>query len=281
MSKTIGVIGIGSIGERHATNLIKLRKAITVLTHDPKSGDEEDNLRHLIDRSDAIVIASPTPTHLDYIFKVSHASKPMFVEKPVADKYDEICNAATMVGYNLRFHSCVKKAKEWMQSGVIGEPIWANFTVAQFNDKLDYLRDGVILNWSHEIDLALYLLGDASVRSCVSDTPMLADIILMHENGCHSVVHLDYLTRPEVRQTIISGLDATIILDLVNRQAWLRDADGSILDHLDADDSWDENYVEEMAAFLARVDGQETIGCTGEEGLRVLELCLKAIKLSQ
>jgi len=186
-----------------------------------------------------------------------------------------------MVGYNLRFHACVKKAKEWMQSDVIGEPVWANFTVAQFNDKLDYLRDGVILNWSHEIDLALYLLGDASVRSCVSDTPMLADIILMHENGCHSVVHLDYLTRPEVRQTIISGLDATIILDLVNRQAWLRDADGSILDHLDADDSWDENYVEEMAAFLARVDGQETIGCTGEEGLRVLELCLKAIKLSQ
>ena len=279
MSKTVGIIGLGSIGERHAVNIIRMG-GITVLTHDPKLGNDAEHLCDLIDKSDAIVIASPTHLHADHIHECLLAGKPFFVEKPIKDKLnDREGIEAIMVGYNLRFHACVKKAKEWMNYGTIGDPIWANFTVAQFTDRPEYLRENVILNWSHEIDLALYLLGDAEVKSCIGNAG-IADIILMQGN-CHTVVHLDYLTEPEIRQTIISGSNSTIILDLVNRQAWLRDADGSILDHLDAEDSWDENYVEEMEAFLARIDGKKTIGCTGEEGLKVLEVCLKAIKLSQ
>jgi hypothetical protein len=33
-----------------------------------------------------------------------------------------------------------------------------------------------------------------------------------------------------------------------------------------------------MSAFLRRIDGEETLGCTGEEALKVLEICLEVRK---
>jgi len=92
-------------------------------------------------------------------------------------------------------------------------------------------------------------------------------------------VHLDYVTEPEIRQDIIVGDKATLIMDLVNRQAWLRNNKGTIIDHHVGNDSWDSNYKDEMETFIARLDGEETVGCTGAEALEVLKICMKAKSL--
>jgi hypothetical protein len=70
-------------------------------------------------------------------------------------------------------------------------------------------------------------------------------------------------------------------MDLVSRHAWLRNSEGVIIDSFVGDDTWDSNYLDEMETFIARVEGKETIGCTGQEGLEVLKICLEAKKLSQ
>jgi predicted dehydrogenase len=169
-----------------------------------------------------------------------------------------------------------------LNADLIGKPLWANFTLGQHSEKPPYLRDGVILNWSHEIDLALYLLGNGNVSG--SSTRLsdgkddIADICLTHENGCRSSIHLDYVTQPEIRQFLIVGTGATIIVDLLHRMAWLRRADEVIMDQFQGQDSWEENYVTEMQAFLDRCDGKQTLGCTGEEGLAVLKICLEVRK---
>lgn len=277
--KKIAVIGLGSIGSRHARNLIRLGHEVHgydpgIVTVVPGVKMHSDPVT--LPEADAYVIASPTHTHASYIYQFRDT--PLFVEKPIMHKDDFVSTEnVAMVGYNLRFHSCVLAAKEWIDGGHIGTPQWANLVCAQRNNKPAYLRDGVILNWSHEIDLALHLLGPAKVLACAADDKeAMADLILGHDNGCQSTIHLDYLTRPEVRQTIIVGSDATIIMDLAHRHAWLRK------DHLQApiavagDDSFDSNYLDEMETFIARIDGQETIGCTGNEGLEVLKICLEA-----
>ncbi len=285
IKKKIAVIGLGSIGSRHAKNLIRLGHEVH--GYDP-SGlilnglRRYDSLDKLPDDIDAYVIASPTPTHSTYILRFGH--KPLFVEKPIshAPLGSLVLNdSVVMVGYNLRFHSCVLQAKEWIESGLIGKPQWGTFCVAQRNDKPDYRRDGVILNWSHEIDLALHLLGPAATKACVADEKeTLADIILAHENGCQTVVHLDYLTKPEIRQSIVVGERGTIIIDLVHRHAWLRDSHERTPVGFVGDDSFDSNYLDEMESFIARIDGQETAGCTGAEGLEVLRICLEAKRLA-
>lgn len=208
----------------------------------------------------------------------------MLVEKPLVSSVGEMVGASTknvlMVGYNLRFHSCVKKAKEWF--GEVGLPIWARFTCAQYSDKPPYLRDGVLLNWSHEIDLAMYLLGDAYVVGSHSmamegSAEYLSDLILRHDKStCQTTVHLDYLTSPERRNFLIVGTKGSIDVDLVGRQALLRDIDGSIQEVFYGQDTFDANYIEEAKAFLDRLDGKETLGCTAAEAMNVVRICLDA-----
>lgn len=279
--KTIGVIGLGSIGTQHARNLKII--GCTVLGHDPARPGTH-SLKHVIEDSDAVVISTPTEQHYSDLWDATKAKKPIFVEKPIANHCENLpTENILMVGYNLRFHSCVKKAKEWMPD--IGEPLWANLNCAQYNAKPQYLRDGVVLNWSHEIDLALYLLGPATVSGSnirrTNEKEDMADISMIHKNGCRSQVHLDYVTAPEIRQTIIVGDNATIIMDLVNRNAWLRAKSGAILDHMQGHDEFSDNYMEEMKAFLDRIDDKYTLGCTADEGIEVLKICLEAKRISQ
>lgn len=298
MSKTIGVIGLGSIGARHAGILTGFGHR--VIGHDvaiiAKTSVPLVQLDKLIADSEAIVVASPTPYHAEHMNRALTAVKHVFVEKPIShdgiDTLRTLLDSAhlssrrcvVMVGYMLRFHSCVIAARDWITAGDIGTPLWGNFTCAQFNEKPAYLRDGVIFNWSHEIDLALYLLGPGHVAAAsarIKDgSDDLADIIIEHEGGARSAVHLDYLTRPEIRQSLVVGTAGTIIMDLAHRQAWLRDADGGVLEHHIGTDSWDQNYVDEMRAFIDRIDGKETLGATGEEGLAALQVCLDARKIA-
>ena len=287
---TIGIIGLGSIGRRHATNLWKHMGFTEIIGHDIELKDKVGwvcgDLDFLIKMSAAFVVCSPTDTHWKHLSLLAPTGKPIFMEKPIADNLymglgDAVSNVK-MVGYNLRFHSCVKKAKTWVDDKFIGKPLWANFTLGQFSEKPPYLRDGVILNWSHEIDLCLYLLGHARLRA--SSTRLtggkddIADILLEHDSGCHSTVHLDYVTSPEVRQFIIVGSEATIICDLLHRMAWLRDKNDVVLDQFQGQDDWNDNYIEEMQAFLDRINGKETLGCTANEAIDVLKICLNVRK---
>lgn len=275
----IGIIGhLGSIGSRHYKNFKDLGCEVF-------GCDMGGDLRALI-KCDAIVIASPTLFHVLHISQFQDYAIPLLVEKPVVMRRAEMMAGGLrnvkMVGYNLRFHSCVRKVREWLGAGLIGKPIWARFNCAQFNDRPDYRRDGVILNWSHEIDLAQYLLGPMEFVTCATqchNNPLkedLADIIVRHMPGCQTLIHLDYLTKPERRGFVIVGEAGSIDADLVSRQAFCKDANGGLLHNHFGRDSFDGNYIAEAQAFLDRLDGKEVIGCTAEEALAVVDICFKA-----
>lgn len=289
--KTIGVIGLGSIGMRHAKNLREMGHHVWGYDPDMKKRLElgfdfgVSKIEHL-KTADAFVIASPTNDHLWQVDLKSEYGKPIFVEKPIYHSWPlHEYPLVKMVGYNLRFHGCVKKAKEWLDAGKIGKPIWANFTLGQFSEKPPYLQDGVLLNWSHEIDLALYLLGGAKITGSATRLKMrddglhdeMSDILLCHTWGCQTTVHLDYLSNPEVRRFRIQGSDGIIEVDLVRFTADLYCAEPTEPFRW-KDHTWNDTYIEEMQAFLNRIDGKEAIGCTGEEGLEVLKICLEVRK---
>ncbi len=279
----IGILGYGSIGSRHGKNLVDLGHK--VIFHDPAMADGLPK-KDVIERSDAIVIASPTSEHVNDITACRLNKKPCFVEKPIAG--DGSMMAALkhplMVGYNMRFHPSVLKAKEWLNDDRIGTPFWGNFICAQFNDKPEYLRDGVTLNWSHEVDLALYLLGEAEVAgAAITKKDDLADILLRHsESGAQTTIHLDYLTRPEHRGFSIAGPKGLIIANLPGRSIVLLDSNSNPRQVEQFPGDYDDDYAVEMASFIARVGGakEQTLGCTAAEAIEVLKVCLKAKKVA-
>lgn len=285
--KTIGVIGLGSIGSRHAKNLIDMGHK--VLSYDPEVAPGE--LQDVLRGSDAVVIAAPTANHLSIMEHVLVHKKPIFVEKPIAgcefsraqkavqDAADK--GVPIMVGNMLRFHSCVIKAKEWLDAGKIGEPRWGNFVVAQHTDRTRYLYDGVSLNWlAHEVDLALHLLGPGkAVAASITEDDDCADFCLRHYSGPRSAIHGDYIAKPEIRLTTIVGNEGNIVLDLKGRTLSCHLADGE-RDIFVGKDTWNKNYIAEIQAFLDRIDGKETLGATGQDGLDTLEVILEARKLA-
>lgn len=294
MSKTIGVIGLGSIGMRHAKNLLEMghkvagwdpdaakSKALTGL-----GGMEMDNPIpydfETLGACDGVVIASPTHMHLAHLDRAVLRKKVTLVEKPISDATDtsfakEILAAATkpvIMGNNLRWHPCVKKAKEWM--GVIGAPIWASFTCSQKNTKY---TDPCILNWgAHEIDLARYMLGDAHVTAAVGDDQIM-DVCLAHDT-CPSTVHVDYLAPVERRGFCIIGENGNIGVDLKNRNGTLT-LKGTTEIFADRSGGWDQDYKDEMQAFIDLIDGKpHPEAATGADGLATLELILEAQKMA-
>lgn len=275
----IGVLGYGSIGKRHVKNLEALGHRC--YTYDP-ANKLTTKRAHVFEKADAFVIASPTAEHRKDILDVAQTGKPVFVEKPIgATNADWIAlkemtrKDRLFVGYNLRFLKNVRTVKAEMSNGLV--PIWARFTCSQLSEKEPYLRDGVILNWSHEIDLALHLLGPAKVVASYTDKlggkDLLSVIVLKHENECVSTIQIDYLLKPQVRGfTVQMGVAAyiadidhgTLITEKVGQQPIIQ-----------VEGEFNDCYLREMEAFIAFASGGMMQGCTAQEGLDVLDVCLR------
>ena len=103
----------------------------------------------------------------------------------------------------------------------------------------------------HEIDLVLWLLGCAKVAASVTrpakslglDTDGLAEIILEHESGVISSVHLNYVQRNYYRTIQIIGSDGTIEWDFNSGQTKLYGPDGCPTQQIDQTDGWDLNQM--------------------------------------
>ncbi len=289
-AKRIGVIGLGSIGLRHARNLIGLGHE--VVGYDPDSDRRALLTKHgglavrkaeVITETpgyDGIIVANPTSAHAETI---QQCDTIILAEKPIADRiFDGILNV-DMVGYNLRFHSGVIAAKKMLDAGEIGKPYWAEFIVAQSCLRAEYLRDGVILNWSHEIDLALHMLGPAKVLTSATRLTNgqddIADIILEHESGCRSFTHLDYIANPEKREFTIFGDGGSLRGHLTLPRSVTMHRRDRVHPHIKyTPGTFDLDYIDEMRGFIDCIDGKTHRGATAEDGLRVLEICLEVRK---
>lgn len=271
----VGILGLGSIGLRHAKNALALGHE--VFGFDPDEARQAllggyggiPATRTSVLAADYTIIASPTPHHIADLQSIQN---PTLVEKPIGDApIDFDLGLVRMVGYNLRYHDCVKQAKNWIEAGFIGKPLHGNFVLAQFNDKPAYLRDGVCLNWSHEIDLCLHLLGPATALSHVDKDNTISDLFLEHHNGTVSSIHLNYVNKREERYFTIlgdSGKIHCVLSPYRHADCWTED--GSIFSYM-YHSTFDEDYITEMKAFINDAIGP---GCTAEQGKAVLDICL-------
>ena len=135
----IGLTGLGRIGKVHLENLVyRLPEAEVVAIHDVSQEALElmsdygiphhyTNFEDLLQHPEikAVVICSPTFTHLEYIEMASVAGKQIFCEKPLemtAEKIntiDEIVRkhgVKLQVGFNRRFDASFAKIKSLVDS---------------------------------------------------------------------------------------------------------------------------------------------------------------------
>jgi predicted dehydrogenase len=284
----LGVVGHGSIGSRHAANASALGH--DVLVYDPASRRDVQFERNIYDSDvHAVVIATPSPFHEGPLRACIERGKHVLVEKPLSTSLGLLPDLlriaddkelVVMVGCNMRFHTCVQMAKRWIADGSIGRPLWANFICATQSAKAPYLSDGVILNTgSHEVDLALHLLGPAHVISATTRAgeygDELSNFTLEHDSGAISSFVLNFVTPNEIREFWIAGEDDNIGVDLPSRHITCKRLGSSI-----GPGDYDLDYVNEMRAFVDRIEGKITPGASGHDGLATLRVLLDVRKMA-
>jgi predicted dehydrogenase len=291
------VVGSGSIGSRHARNLRALGVG-RLAVYDPDSARTQRLAGELgvevagsveagLDaRPDAVVVCTPSGSHLPVARRALASGAHVFVEKPLAASLAEVpefvaeaeaSGRAVMVGYNLRFHPVLRQVADWLDRAPA--PASARLHLGEWlpgrhpgeDYRLGYgarrdLGGGVLLDAIHELDYAIWLFGwprrvfamGGHVSDLEIDTDDLAEILLGYDGGTTVSVHLDYLQRPRARTCQVIGNGWSVRADLNERTARFDAPGAEAPERFAAEDTIAEDYVREMDEFLRCVTGDAT-----------------------
>jgi predicted dehydrogenase len=173
------------------------------------------------DALDAVVLATPVPTHADLAVRVLQAGKHCFVEKPLATTVADAQRAVDaaqsagrilMVGHLLEYHPGVRALKELTTSGELGEDI---FYIYGNRLNLGKLRADENALWSlgaHDVSVVLALAdeepvevsahGASYVRAGVEDVVFC---FLRFGSGLVAHLHLSWLDPHKERRFTVVG----------------------------------------------------------------------------
>jgi predicted dehydrogenase len=173
------------------------------------------------DALDAVVLATPVPTHADLAVRVLQAGKHCFVEKPlattVADAQRAVDAAAAaqrilMVGHLLEYHPGVRALKDLVDSGELGSEL---FYIYGNRLNLGKLRADENALWSlgaHDVSVVLAIAqeepieisahGASYVREGVEDVVFC---FLRFPSGLVAHLHLSWLDPHKERRFTVVG----------------------------------------------------------------------------
>jgi len=230
----VGVVGLGYWGPNLARNFHALPDAELVWCCDASPAARErtapmvpgaqmtDRIEDLLEDEtlDAIVLATPVPTHAELAVRVLEAGKHCFVEKPLAQSVADAKRAVEaaertgrtlMVGHLLEYHPGVQKLKELADSGELGDIhyIYGN----RLN--LGKLRADENALWSlgaHDISVLLHLVGEEPVEMSARGEsylqPGIEDVVfcfLRFPSGISAHLHLSWLDPHKERRFTVVG----------------------------------------------------------------------------
>jgi predicted dehydrogenase len=255
------------------------------------------------------VIAAPTSLHAELAQEAADRGLALLIEKPLAHSWagvPELISTiaerglASLVACNLRFHPTLRRCRELLLDGAIGEPLAARiefgYYLPAWHPTEDYRRNysarselggGIVLDAIHELDYASWLLGEVREVACYArrvsslniETEDLAAILL--DLG-HVIVeiHLDYLQRAYSRTCQLIGSEGTIRWDYgTGEMRWYSAATESW--HVEGlPPGWEPNlmYVAEMQHFVDCVAGLQTPALDAAGGAAVLRVAMAALQ---
>jgi predicted dehydrogenase len=177
---------------------------------------------------DAVVIATPVPTHYELARSALTAGKHVLVEKPPAMRAAEMeelvalameRDLVLMPGHLLLYHPGVQKLKELIDAGELGEVL----CVYGNRQNLGVIREHENALWSlgvHDLSVILYLLdeepGEAIALGRDFLQPGVEDVVfcyLRFPTGKIAHMHLSWLDPHKMRRLTVVGRDRMAVFD--------------------------------------------------------------------
>mgnify|MGYP001361314361 FL=1 len=310
------LIGAGRIGRMHAQNIFLHPKCNLSFVYDVDQKSATDIANKYNSRvassveeaitnkaTDAVFIASATPTHVNFITKAAQSEKAIFCEKPIDLDIEKVnqClkevknyDVPIQIGFNRRFDNSHRKVKLAKENGEIGE---LEMVIISSRDPeppgLDYLkaaggffRDTTI----HDFDLSRFILGEDPIvevfaygsqlisQECKDlgdhDTAMFImksqKGVLIHINNSRRAVY-GYDQRVEVfgskGMMISNNQSVTSVEKFDDKSTHVKDPI-----HFFFIERYDQAYKDQLDAFINIVINKEKPSVTFEDGRNALIL---------
>lgn len=318
MKPTILICGLGSIGVRHVSNLLKIGFdqlfLVTKRTDFPPNWPQFpvfDSLEKALE-SDSFshaFICTPTAQHVSNLEKIVSAGiLRIYLEKPVSHSWEGIekiintvkSDQKIVLGFDLRLDPGLLMVRKLIVSEKFGRPLSATSFVGQYLPDWRPLEDyrngssalkskggGVLLDLVHEFDYLFWLLGKARRIAGIYqnnpelgiETEDLADVLIHFESGAQATIHLDYHQRKLERFCLFTCTKGSIRWDLANRKVDWVDQYGNTGVMDFSSTERNDRFIFILKAFM-EMEKNENLA-SFDEGLESLKMVLAAKKSSE
>jgi predicted dehydrogenase len=281
----IGVVGLGYWGPNLARNFAaidgcelawlcdgseQIRAKLADAFPGVRTSGEIDEL--LADPElDAVVLATPVPTHAELAVRVLEAGKHCFVEKPLATTVADAQRAVDatekarrilMVGHLLEYHPAVTHLKELLDEGELG----SLYYVYGNRVNLGKLRAEENALWSlgaHDVSVVLHLIGEEPVECSAHGESYVRggvqDVVfcyLRFPSGQVAHLHLSWLDPHKERRITVVGSKRMATFDDMRTEGKLTVYDKGF----DEDaSSWGEYITRTGESFSPRLANAEPL----------------------
>ncbi len=180
---------------------------------------------------DAVAVATPVSTHFPIVSQCLKAGKHVMVEKPLAGSTREAAelvelardlNLTLMVDHTYVFGNAVRRIREIVQSGELGELYY----VDSVRINLGLFQRDVNVIWDlapHDLSIVDYVLGrePRSIASwgCAHADPAVEDMAYVnvdYDDRMQANFHVNWLSPVKVRQMIFAGSRKSLIFNELN-----------------------------------------------------------------
>lgn len=253
----VGVIGCGYWGPNLIRNFTQLSRSEVVRVADLDEArlkyikelypltETTTDYRDIISDPDIDLVAVATPVHTHHKFasEALCAQKHVFVEKPITASSKEAENLIDlaeqyqrklMVGHTFIYTSAVRKMKEIIDSGELGEIYYINsqrLNLGLFQQDINVIWDLA----PHDISIVLYLLdhkphevsaiGTSHINMAIEDVAVLT---MKFANGLIAFIQTSWLDPDKIRKMTIVGSKKMMVFDDVQPTEKIRIYDKSV-----------------------------------------------------
>lgn len=313
---TFGLFGAGRIGKLHATNIAANSRAQLAYVYDPDktaaaliaskcAARVASTVAAMLEDKavDAVLIASPTSTHVDLITAAARAGKAILCEKPIDLDIQRVerckrdiadTGVAVQIGFNRRYDRSHRAVCKAVRDGEIGALELLVITSRDVRPApLSYLKTsgGIFRDMTiHDFDMARFVLGDDPVEEIHAvgsvmvdralkefgdvDTAMVtmraSSGALVHINNSRRAVY-GYDQRVEAFGAQGMVQSENLRASSVKRySATITDAKEPLLDFFV--ERYSQAYVDELDAFIDVVAGKRVADPDFEDGRLALLL---------
>ena len=310
LRKRVIVVGLGSIGRRHA-RLLHQRGDMDVQFCEP-SDDMlalafrdvgELSVYHSYEEAldtnpDFVVIATPHGLHHEQTIQALERGVHVLCEKPMSvnledahsmQKAAEKSSAILSVGFMLHFNPGLLRLKELIESGDLGDVMAVQYKVGSYitlvNSGSRYQADmegALLMDYAHQPDTVHWLLGRKPKGVyCTgitggdmefSSDPNVITLVCDYEEPLVTTIMLNYLQMPERQECEVVGDKGWALLDAKHGEIRIgnRGKDEQLIETVPV--VRDEMYQKEHQVFLDATEGKGKPSSPPEEAIVSMEV---------